>query len=42
VKQITSWLGVCPNWKKTGGKVKSRRARLAVGGLKPDAEPELA
>jgi transposase len=23
VKQFTSWLGLCPNWKKTGGQVKS-------------------
>src|SRR5262249_29699174 len=24
-KQFTSWLGLCPNWKKTGGKVQSSR-----------------
>nr|WP_261341139.1 transposase [Fimbriiglobus ruber] len=27
VKQFASWLGLCPNWKKTGGKVKSSRTR---------------
>ncbi len=27
VKHFASWLGVCPNWKKTGGKVKSSRTR---------------
>jgi transposase len=27
VKHFTSWLGLCPNWKKTGGKVKSSRTR---------------
>lgn len=27
VKQFTSWLGLCPNWQKTGGKVKSSRTR---------------
>jgi transposase len=27
VKHFTSWLGVCPNWKKTGGKVKSSQTR---------------
>jgi transposase len=27
VKQFTSWLGLCPNWKKTGGKVKSSQTR---------------
>jgi transposase len=27
VKQFTSWLGVCPNWKKTGGKVQSSQTR---------------
>jgi len=27
VKHFTSWLGVCPNFKKTGGKVKSSRTR---------------
>src|SRR5262249_47595651 len=26
-KQFTSWLGLCPNWKKTGGKVQSSRTR---------------
>jgi transposase len=26
-KHFTSWLGLCPNWKKTGGKVKSSRTR---------------
>lgn len=28
VKHFTSWLGLCPNWQKTGGKVKSSRTRL--------------
>src|SRR5262245_43965524 len=27
VKHFTSWLGLCPNWKKTGGQVKSSRTR---------------
>src|SRR5262249_3392416 len=27
VKQFTSWLGLCPNWEKTGGKVQSSRTR---------------
>ena len=27
VKQFTSWLGLCPNWQQTGGKVKSSRTR---------------
>ncbi len=27
VKQFTCWLGLCPNWQKTGGKVKSSRTR---------------
>jgi transposase len=27
LKQFTSWLGLCPNWKKTGGKVQSSRTR---------------
>jgi transposase len=27
VKQFAAWLGLCPNWKKTGGKVKSSRTR---------------
>lgn len=27
VKHFTSWLGLCPNWKKTGGKVKSSATR---------------
>ena len=31
VKQFTSWLGLCPNWKKTGGKVKSSRTRQGKG-----------
>jgi transposase len=26
-KQFTSWLGLCPNWKKTGGKVQSSKTR---------------
>jgi transposase len=28
VQQFASWLGLCPNWKKTGGKVQSSRTRL--------------
>jgi hypothetical protein len=28
VKHFTSWLGLCPNWKKTGGQVQSSRTRL--------------
>jgi hypothetical protein len=28
VKHFASWLGLCPNWKKTGGKVQSSRTRL--------------
>jgi hypothetical protein len=31
VKQFTSWLGLCPNWKKTGGKVQSSRTRQGKG-----------
>ncbi len=27
VKQFTGWLGLCPNWKKTGGKVQSSHTR---------------
>lgn len=27
VKHFCSWLGLCPHWKKTGGKVKSSRTR---------------
>jgi transposase len=27
VKHFTCWLGLCPNWHKTGGKVKSSRTR---------------
>ena len=27
VKHFTSWLGLCPNWKQTGGKVKSSHTR---------------
>jgi transposase len=27
VKHFTSWLGLCPNWKKTGGTVQSSRTR---------------
>jgi transposase len=27
VKQFTCWLGLCPNWQKTGGKVKSSATR---------------
>jgi transposase len=27
VKQFSSWLGLCPNWKQTGGKVKSSHTR---------------
>jgi hypothetical protein len=38
VKHFASWLGVCPNWKKTGGKVQSSRTRAgknrAAGALR--------
>lgn len=27
VKHFASWLGLCPNWKKTGGKVKNSQTR---------------
>lgn len=30
VKKFCSWLGLCPNWKKTGGKVRSSRTRRGV------------
>ena len=30
VKRFCSWLGLCPNWKKTGGRVKSSRTRPGV------------
>src|SRR5262249_19055947 len=30
VKQLCSWLGLCPNWQKTGGRVKSSRTRRGV------------
>src|SRR5262245_42108393 len=31
VKHFTSWLGLCPCWKKTGGKVRSSRTRRDKG-----------
>src|SRR4051794_2424982 len=31
VKQFSSWLGLCPNWQKTGGKVKSSHTRRGKG-----------
>jgi transposase len=31
VKHFSSWLGLCPNWKKTGGKVQSSRTRRGKG-----------
>ena len=31
VKQFCSWLGLCPNWHKTGGKVKSSHTRRGKG-----------
>jgi transposase len=31
VKHFSSWLGLCPNWRKTGGKVKSSRTRRQKG-----------
>ncbi|MBM3981607.1 MAG: IS110 family transposase [Planctomycetes bacterium] len=38
VKHFTSWLGLCPNFRKTGGKVQSSRTRLgknrAAGALR--------
>src|SRR5262245_52491973 len=30
VRQFCSWLGRCPNWQKTGGRVKSSRTRRGV------------
>jgi transposase len=30
VKKFCSWLGLCPTWKKTGGRVKSSRTRRGV------------
>src|SRR5262245_9216586 len=30
VKKFCSWLGLCPNWKKTGGRVRSSRTRPGV------------
>ena len=30
VKKFCSWLGLCPNWKKTGGRVQSSRTRRGV------------
>ncbi len=30
VKKFCSWLGLCPNWRKTGGRVKSSRTRRGV------------
>jgi transposase len=30
VKKFCCWLGLCPNWKKTGGRVKSSRTRRGV------------
>ena len=38
VKHFASWLGLCPNWQQTGGKVKSSRTRTgknrAAGALR--------
>jgi hypothetical protein len=31
VKHFTSWLGLCPNFRQTGGKVKSSRTRRGKG-----------
>ena len=31
MKQFTSWLGLCPNWQKTGGKVQVEPARKGKG-----------
>src|SRR5438128_10542747 len=31
VKQFSSWLGLCPNFKKTGGKVQSSETRRGKG-----------
>jgi transposase len=30
-KHFTSWLGLCPNWQKTGGQVKSSATRQGKG-----------
>src|SRR5207245_7083074 len=32
VKKFCSWLGLCPNWKKSGGGAKSSRTRRGVNG----------
>jgi transposase len=31
VKHFTCWLGLCPNWQKSGGKVKSSKTRKGKG-----------
>src|SRR4030095_9902261 len=47
-KKFCSWLGLCPNWQKTGGRVKSSRTRrgvnrtaqaLRLGGPRPAPHP---
>jgi hypothetical protein len=42
VKQFCNWLGLCPNWQKTGGRVKSSRTRRGVNraalALRPAAQ----
>ena len=30
MKKFCSWLGLCPNWQKSGGRVKSSRTRRGV------------
>ncbi len=35
VRQFCSWLGLCPNWQKTGGRVKSGRTRRGVNRAAP-------
>src|SRR5262249_26993634 len=35
VEKFGSWLGLCPNWKKTGGRVKSSRTRRGVNRAAP-------
>lgn len=35
VKQFTCWLGLCPNWKKTGGKVQSSTTRRGKNRARP-------
>ena len=38
-KNFTSWLGLCPNNRKTGGRIRSRRTRRFASGPDPDEAP---